>query len=188
MGPSLSDIDDKNDNDASSDLSSSDHSTDAIDGCNDDKNDDNDSEDDEDNDAINKLLQQTMEQKNTERIANADEYDGNENDLHSQLVPIIIALSEFNIFAESASLARIVKFLCTFIFFVALHYLEGNSMAKMIVKVGVSIIYLAAMFGHRINEWKECIDAETVARKQQWTKQRDKERQKRKEKLLKTLR
>lgn len=159
-----------------------------------------------DRSAMHKLLRQTMEQKKKGSGSSSNshskrksknsitsdrellEYRETENDLHSQLVPIIIFLSGINIFAESASLARIVKFICTLVFFIALQWLEGNSAAKMIVKVGVSIVYLAAMFGHRINEWKECIDAETVLRKQQWSKQRDKERQLRKELLKKALR
>eukprot|EP01083_Nonionella_stella_P012090 34328_1 len=159
----------------------------ASDGCKDNEDDADGQGGGEDGQAI-KLLQETMQQNKATRKEDSNKDTTRENDLHSQLVPIIIALSEMNIFAESASLARVVKFICTLIFFVALHWLEGNSAAKMIVKVGVSIIYLVAMFGHRINEWKECIDAETVLRKQQWTKQRDKERQKRKDRLQKTLR
>ena len=127
------------------------------------------------------------EEEEEEEEGEEDNNDDNNNNNNGYMISLIILLSEINIFGECGSLARIIKFICTLIFFIALHCCDGNSAAKMIVKIGVSIIYLAAMFGHRINEWKQCIDAETNLRKQQWTKQRDKERQKRKDRLQKIL-
>lgn len=81
--------------------------------------------------------------------------------IHTNVWPVILTLAEINIFAENAAYARLVKVICTLIFFGALHWLDGNSAAKMVVKVAVSVIYLAAMFGHRLSEWKEYIEQET---------------------------